>query len=89
VQQFLAEKNMPVIIQLPYSADLAPNEFWLFPTLKIGLKATHFATMEDIKSNATTELRKIPNEAFRRGFQQWHDQWGKRVYAQGSYFEDD
>jgi hypothetical protein len=27
-------------------------------------KGTRFATMEDIKSNATTELWKIPNQAF-------------------------
>jgi len=25
------------------------SEFWLFPTLKMGLKGTRFATMEDIK----------------------------------------
>jgi hypothetical protein len=48
VQQFLTEKNIPVIIQPPYSLDLAPNDFWLFPTLKMGLKGTRFATMEDI-----------------------------------------
>jgi hypothetical protein len=34
-------------------------------------------TMEDIKSNATTELRKIPKEAFHWCFQQWQDQWSK------------
>jgi hypothetical protein len=35
---------------------LAPSDFWLFPTLKMGLKGTHFATMEDIERNATAEL---------------------------------
>jgi hypothetical protein len=47
VQQFLAEKSIPVITQPPYSPDLAPGDFWLFPTLKMGLKGTRFATMED------------------------------------------
>ncbi|KDR06890.1 hypothetical protein L798_03371 [Zootermopsis nevadensis] len=55
----------------------------------MGLKGTHFATMEDITSNAMAELRKIPNEAFRRCFQQWQDRWSKCVRAQGSYFEGD
>jgi hypothetical protein len=32
----------------------------------MGLKTTRFTTMEDIKPNATAELRKIPKEAFRR-----------------------
>jgi hypothetical protein len=29
----------------------------------MSLKETHFATMEDIKSNATAKLQKIPKEA--------------------------
>ncbi|PNF28504.1 hypothetical protein B7P43_G14788 [Cryptotermes secundus] len=88
VQQFLAEKNIPVITQTPYSPDLAPSDFWLFPTLKMGLNGTRFPTMEDIKSNATAELRKIPKEAFHRCFQQWHDRRSKCECAQGSYFGD-
>jgi hypothetical protein len=38
----------------------------------MGLKGTRFATIEDIKSNATAELQKNLKEAFRRCFQQWH-----------------
>jgi len=56
VQQFLAKKIIPVITQPLYSPDLAPSDFWLFPALKMGLKGTRFTTMEDIKSNATSEL---------------------------------
>jgi hypothetical protein len=73
VQQFLTEKSIPVITQLPYSLDLALSDFLLFPTLKIGLKGTCFATMEDIKSNAKAKLRKIPNKALHQYFQQWQD----------------
>ena len=79
LQQFLTDKSIPVITQPPYSPDLAPSDFWLFPALRMGLKETRFATMEDIKSNATPELRKIPKEAFRRCFQQWQDRLSKCV----------
>jgi len=89
VQQFLDEKSIPVITQPPYSPDLAPSDFWLFPSLKMGLKGTGFSNMEDIKSNATAELQKTAKEAFRRCFQQWQDRWSKCVRAQGSYFEGD
>jgi hypothetical protein len=65
VQQFLAEKNIPIITQPLYSPDLAPSGFWLFPT--------RFATMEDISLNVMAELRNIPKEAFRWCFQQWQD----------------
>jgi histone-lysine N-methyltransferase SETMAR len=32
-QKFLTEKNIPVITQPLYSPDLAPKDFFLFPTL--------------------------------------------------------
>jgi len=79
VQQFLAENSIPVVTQPLNSPDLAPSDFWLFPILKMDLKGTGSTTMEDIKSNATAELRKIPKEAFRWCFQQWQDRWSKCV----------
>ena len=38
-----------------------------------------FRTMEDIESNATAEIRKIPKEASRQCIQQWKDRWSKCV----------
>jgi histone-lysine N-methyltransferase SETMAR len=70
LQQSLTEENIPVITKPLYSPDLTPSDFWLFPTVKMGLKGTCFATMEDIKWNATAKLWKIPKEAFHRCFQQ-------------------
>ena len=74
-RKFVPKKSIPVITQPPHSPDLTLSDFWLFPTLKMGLKGTRFATVEDIKSNVTTELRKIPKEAFCQCFQQWQDRW--------------
>ncbi|PNF43600.1 hypothetical protein B7P43_G03225 [Cryptotermes secundus] len=88
-KQFLAEKSIPVITQPQYSPDIAPSDFWLFPTMKMGLKGTRFATMENIKSNATAEFRKIIKETFHHWFQQWQDRWSKCVRVQGPYFEGD
>jgi hypothetical protein len=58
VSSELHRASISVVTQPPYSPDLAPNDFWLFPTLKMVLNEMRFATMEDIKSNATTKLRK-------------------------------
>jgi hypothetical protein len=66
----IAQAFLSSITQPPYFSDLALSAFRLFPALKIGLKVKSFATMEDIKSNATVELRKIPKEAFCRCFKQ-------------------
>jgi histone-lysine N-methyltransferase SETMAR len=37
VQQSLAKNNIPIVPHPPYSPDPAPSDFWLFPTLKVGL----------------------------------------------------
>ena len=54
---------------------------WLsaVPYSENGPKGGAFRTMEDIKSNATAELRKIPKEAFRQRFQHWQDRWSSCV----------
>jgi hypothetical protein len=57
VQRFLAQNNIPIVPHPPYSPDLAPSDFWLFPTLKMGLRGRRFATVEDIKENADARLR--------------------------------
>ena len=54
VQQFLAEKIILVITQPPYSPDLAPSDFWLLYTPKMGLRGTRFATIEDIECDDRT-----------------------------------
>jgi hypothetical protein len=54
------ERNIPIITQPPQSPDLVLSDFWLFPTLKMGLNRALFVTMEDTKSNGTAKLRKIP-----------------------------
>ena len=43
IQGFLAKHNIPLICQVPYSPDMAPCHFWLFPKLKMPLKGTNFS----------------------------------------------
>jgi len=54
VSSELHRASIPVITQPPYSPDLAPSDFWLFPALKMDLKGTRFATTESIKCDDRT-----------------------------------
>ena len=47
VLQFLAKNNMTVIPHPPYSPDLAPCDFFLFPKMKLWMKGRTFDTIED------------------------------------------
>jgi hypothetical protein len=48
VKQFLADKRIPVP-EHPHSY-LAPYDFYLFSKLKSALKATHFQSVDEVKS---------------------------------------
>ncbi|KAJ4449971.1 hypothetical protein ANN_01378 [Periplaneta americana] len=73
IHTFLAKHGITTVRQPPYSPDLAPCDFWLFPKLKTPLKGSRFESREEIMQNATTELNTIPKEDFQRCFQQWKD----------------
>jgi hypothetical protein len=68
----LAKNNIPIVPHPPYSPDLAPSDFWLFPALKMGLRGRRFATVEDIKENADARLRAIQKEDFQQRYN-WID----------------
>ncbi|XP_067120045.1 protein GVQW3-like [Centruroides vittatus] len=40
IQTFVAKHNIPVVHHAPYSPNMAPCDFWLFPKLKMPLKGT-------------------------------------------------
>lgn len=51
VREFLAFTNFTAIPQPPYSPDLAPCDFFLFPKMKMRLKGRKFDTVEEIHNN--------------------------------------
>jgi histone-lysine N-methyltransferase SETMAR len=87
IQSLLAKHGIPVVRQAPYSPDMAPCDFWLFPKLKRSLKGSRFDSCKDIMQNVTKELRSLPEEAFQKCFQQWKNHWAKGVESQGAYYE--
>jgi len=85
VGNFLVKNETTVVPQPPYSPDLAPADFFLFPKLKSTLKGRRFDTSDEIQKNSTKELFAIPKEAF----QSWQKRWERCVASEGKYFEGD
>jgi len=56
IQELLMKKNIPVLPHPPYSPELAPCDFYIFPKLKLKLKGHHFEMMENIQKIVTDEL---------------------------------
>jgi len=89
INEFLAEKSIPVVPQPPNSPDLSPCDFFLFPWLKNRLKRRHFGTLDNIQKSITDELKGMPVEAFQHHYEQWKQRLCRCVAAQGNYFEGD
>jgi len=89
INEFLSEKSIPVVPQPPYSPDLSPCDFFLFPRLKNHLKWRHFGTLDNIQKSVTDKLKGIPAEAFQHCKEQWKQCLCLCVAAQGNYFEGD
>jgi hypothetical protein len=60
-REFLASKQIFNLLEhSPYSPDLAPDDFYLFPKIKEILKGRHSDDDDDIRSNTTAALKAIP-----------------------------
>ncbi|UYV61239.1 hypothetical protein LAZ67_1004007 [Cordylochernes scorpioides] len=59
VRDFLPKNNTLMMPQPPYSPDLAPCDFFLFPKLKRPMKGRRYATLDEIKTASKEELKKI------------------------------
>ena len=49
----MTENKTVIMFQPPYSPDLAPDDFFLFPKLKTPIKGKCFTTIEEIKNIET------------------------------------
>ena len=64
IGEFLAEKTIVVLEQLPHSSDQAPCDFLSSSSSRGSSGGPVFYDVYDIKKGATTELKSISGKAF-------------------------
>ena len=69
----------------PYSPDLAPCYFCLFPKLR----GCRYETMEEMKEAVTKVIDTLTQEDFHGAFQKLLERYNKCIAAGGDYFEGD
>jgi len=89
VKQFLANKNIIVLEHPPYSPDLAPCDFCLFPKIKSVLKGTHFVLGENVKARTAETLNSLREHDLQNCFEHWQHHMQLCVKSEGNYFEGD
>ena len=87
VQKFLSKHIIALLRQPPYSPDITPCDFWLFPKLKKRLKGQWFDEKTTVENNATSVLKAIPEREFQDCFEKWKHRWNRVIQLSGDYFE--
>ncbi|GFX44509.1 histone-lysine N-methyltransferase SETMAR [Trichonephila clavipes] len=83
-----ASNSIATILHPPYSPDLTPADFFLFPKGETALKRRHHGTLDDVKSACTHALKDVSVGDFQGAYEAWKRRLQKGVHAQGAYFED-
>ena len=85
----LTKMGIKTLPQPPYSPDVGPCGFWLFPKLKEKLRGCRYETIEEMKEAVTKVIDTLTQEDFDGAFQKLLEQYNKCIAAGGEYFEGD
>ena len=77
--------GIKTVPQLPYSPDLAPCDFCLFPKLR----GCRYERIEEMKEAVTKVIDTLTQEDFDGAFEKLLEQYNKCIAAGGDYFEGD
>ena len=82
----MAIKTVP---RPPYSPDLAPCDFWLFPKIKENLRGCRYETTEEMKEAVMKVIDTLTQEDFHGAVQKLLEPYNKCIAAGGDYFKWD
>ena len=85
VTDYLTKMGIKIVPQPPYSRDLAPCDFWLFPKLR----GCCYETIEEMKEAVMKVSDTLTQEDFDGAFQKLLKWYNKCIAAGGDYFEGD
>ena len=82
---FLTKMGIKTVRHPPYSLDLAPSDFWLFPKLR----DCHYEIIEEMKEAVTKAIETLTQEDFHVTFWKLLERYNKCIATGGDYFEGD
>ena len=85
VTDYLTKMGIKTVPKPPYSPDLAPCDFWLFPKLR----CSRYETIEEMKESMTKVIDTLRQKDFHGAFQKLLERYNKCIAPGGDYFEGD
>ena len=87
LSHFLAFEKVKVLNHPPYSLDLSPCDFFLFPKLTKMLSGNKYTSRSSLGSAIYQCLQQIPKEDYLSAFRDWVKRLQKCVSVKGEYLE--
>ena len=87
IRQFLTQQQVATLNHPPYSPDLSPPDYFLFPKVKLQLKDARFDTIERIQKALIDQLNKNSAEDFSNAMKKLKTRADLYITSNGSYFE--
>ena len=88
ITDYLTKIGIKTVPHLPYSPDLGPSDFWLFPKRKEKHRGCCYETIEEMNEAVTKVIDTLTQEDFVRAFQKLLE-WYKCIAVRGDYFDGD
>ena len=83
--EFMTKKRIKLLPHAPYSLDLAPCDFWLFPQLKTFLAKSKFDTKMELKVALEGNMREVSKNGLLFVMESWDKRLTKCIELQGDY----
>ncbi|OWA55219.1 hypothetical protein BV898_19607 [Hypsibius exemplaris] len=84
---FLQQEGFKLLPHPPYSPDLSPCNFYLFPKLKECLRGKLFDTKKELDAAVHCRLQELSKNGFSPVFRAWLSRCEKCIQFGGDYFE--
>ena len=78
---------MRILAHPPYSPDMAPSDFCLFPKLKSDLRGTQFGNNECVIAAVNAYLEDQEKVFYLKGISKHEQRWTKCIALKGDYIE--
>jgi histone-lysine N-methyltransferase SETMAR len=73
------ELKFELLPHAPYSPDLAPSDYFLFPNLKKWLSGKRFANNEEVESAVDGYFEELDNSHYTQGIEAIEHRWEKCI----------
>jgi len=83
----LDQLRFELVAHPPYSPDLAPSDYYLFPNLKRWLQGKRFTSNEEVIAETEAYFESLDVSYYRKGIEMLENRYTKCIALEGNYVE--